>query len=188
MSISSCHCPPVTRLARALVGSLLLACLVATAYSAQVDIITVAPVADEASLTPADVQFQRDSSSGTLTIYFTLSGTATQTLVPSFSLSSTATLTMASATTGTIVVNNADSSEDLIITPIDNHLITGDLQLVITINADPNAIYSVIASQSAAQIDIAEGDASASVAVPAPAKFTKYPFWKVLVKLLIVKV
>ena len=168
MSISSCHCPPVTRLARALVGSLLLACLVATAYSAQVDIITVAPVADEASLTPADVQFQRDSSSGTLTIYFTLSGTATQTLVPSFSLSSTATLTMASATTGTIVVNNADSSEDLIITPIDNHLITGDLQLVITINADPNAIYSVIASQSAAQIDIAEGDASASVAVPAP--------------------
>lgn len=147
---------------------LLLVCLGAPAFATQVSVTTVTPVADEASLIPADLQFQRDSTSGPLTVYFTISGTATQTVVPSFTLTSTAQLTMITPTTYTIVINNADSSEDLIVTPLDNHLITGDIQLLVTINYDPGNFYQVIGGPSAAQVDIAEGDVSSSVLVPAP--------------------
>ncbi len=166
---------PPALLLRALAIALLLAGAGGDAFADNVSITSIQQVASEASLTTAVVQFNRDSNSGPLVVLFSLSGTATSTnspTLPTYIITSSATVIMASpyATSGTITIADGHSSEQPVITPLDNSAITGDLPLVVTVQPDPS-VYTVVQGASAAQIDIAEGDYQASVVVPAPVAY-----------------
>ena len=162
-------------LLRALAVALLVAAAGSRAGAATVSISSIQPVADEASLSAAVVQFSRDTSSGNLVVYFTLSGAAATTnspTLPTFKATSSAAFSLPPyATSGTITIADGNTSAQLVITPLDNSAITGDLPLVVTVAADPAKFYTVVNTASTAQIDIAEGDYQASVVVPAPVAY-----------------
>ncbi len=160
---------------RVLVLAALLAISGAKAWAANVSITSIQPVAAEATLSSAVVQFNRDSSSGNLVVYFTLSGAATthnSATLPTYTITSSATLALpAYATAGTVTIADGNTFAQLVITPLDNSAITGDLPLVVKVALDPNNIYNVVQTASSAQVDIAEGDYQASVVVPAPVAY-----------------
>jgi hypothetical protein len=166
---------PLERLLRMLAIALLLAGAGSDAFAVNVSITSIQPVANEASLTPAVVQFNRDSNSGDLVVHFTLSGGAAEAnspTLPTYTTTSSATFALpAYATSGTITIANGHTFEQLVIIPLDNSSITGDLPLVVTVSTDPGGAYTVVQLASAAQIDIAEGDYQASVVVPAPVAY-----------------
>jgi len=171
---------PPAFLLRLLAIAVLLAGAGSDACAVNVSITSIEPVANEASLTPAVVQFNRDSSSGALIVHFTLSGAAATTnsaTLPTFTVSSSATFVLAPfALSGTITIADGAPFEQLVITPLDNSAITGDLPLVVTVAPDPGGAYTVVQTASAAQIDIAEGDYQASVVVPAPVAYETPPW------------
>jgi hypothetical protein len=167
---------PLALLLRTLAIAVLLAGAGSDALAVNVSITSIQPVANEASLTPGVVQFNRDSSSGPLVIQFTLSGAAATTnspTLPTFTTASSAALALPPyATSGTITLPDGSAFAQLVITPLDNSAITGDLPLVVTVSPDRlNGIYSVVQAAESAQVDIAEGDYQASVVVPAPVAY-----------------